>query len=129
MSEPGDKDDDIIERIRKEGELVWSVHWDGGTGADVESIYKFKDEYWHDGCISGLSGPFESFAEVMEEAGGFWVGDATEIIYCGELIADEFATRADVSDASPGQRIEINGEEWEVSPDGKLERAGGRKSA
>jgi hypothetical protein len=122
-----DNDNDLIEVVRKQGECVCTIHWDSGgpgAGADVESIYKFKNEYWYDGWVSP-DGPFESFVEAMEAAGGFWITDATQIINCGELSSDEIASRADLSDASPGHRVEINCQEWEVSSDGKLERAGG----
>jgi hypothetical protein len=128
MSELDDLDEGLTERIREQGECVCSIHWDSGapgSGAGVDSIYKFKDEYWlySDG---DLSGPFEFLAEAMD---GFGITDATESIYSTEVTATELATRVELYDPSSGHRIEINGEQWEVSPDGKLERAGDRKSA
>lgn len=90
----------------------------------MDQFYKFKNEYWHYSA-GGLFGPFESLAEAMHK---FGITDAVESIHCTELTAAEFAKRVDVHDALPGDRVEINCDEWEVSPDGKLERAADRKN-
>jgi hypothetical protein len=42
-------------------------------------------------------------------------------------VAAELAGRLELYDPSPGHRLEINGEEWEVWPDGKRKSAGKQK--
>ena len=124
MSDPADdEEDDLDELIREKGECVCSVYWNeiGGYGFCVSQFYKFKNEYWHDSATDGLLGPEKSLAEAMA---GFGIpNDAVASIHCTELTAAEFAKRFGVHDALPGDLVEINGEWWEVSPDGKLERA------
>jgi hypothetical protein len=86
----------------------------------VSQFYKFKNEYWHD-SPEGLLGPAESLAEAMA---GFGIpNDAVDSIHCTELTAAEFAKRFGVHHALLGDLVEINGEWWEVSSDGKLEPA------
>ena len=122
-----DDDEELIERITEEEECVCSFHCNSGgpgAGAGVESICKFKNEYWYYSINNGLLGPSKSLAGAMD---GLGVTDATERIYCAELTAAELAKQVDLYDPSPGHRVEINGEEWEVSQDGKLEHAGDRK--
>jgi hypothetical protein len=123
MSDPADEEEDLIELIREKGECVCSVCWNENSGYPfdvVDRFYKFKNEYWHD-SFEELFGPFESLAEAMS---GFGIpNDAINSIECTELTAAEFAKRFGVHDASPGDLVEINGEWWEVSPDGKLERS------
>jgi hypothetical protein len=115
-------DEELTERVCEEGDWVLSLHWDSGgpgAGAGVESIYKFKNQYWYYSIDNGLSGPFDSLTEALD---GFGVTDATERIDCAELTAAELADRLDLDHAEPGHRLQINDEEWEVSSDGKLER-------
>ena len=130
MSEPDDNGHQLIERIREEGEHVGRLHWDSGIpgpGVGFLSIYKFKNEYWCDDD-GELDGPYETLAEAMEWT-NFGVNDTTIFIWCTELTADQLAARAEFYEAEPGHAVQINLEEWAVSPDGKLERAGDRKSA
>jgi len=57
------------------------------------------------------------------------VTGATKEILCTQLAAPEVASRLKIyDDAEPGQRLQINYEEWEASADGKLERAGEHKT-
>src|SRR5262249_33258731 len=119
-----DESMELGERISEEGERVFSLHWDRGgpgIGAGVDSIHKFKDQYWNFSFDNEVSGPFDSLTEAMQFA-EFGVTGATECIYCTEFTAPELASRLEIYDAEPGHRVQINDEEWEVSPDGKLER-------
>ena len=125
MSDPADdEENDLDELIREKGECVCSIYWNflSGHGESVSEFYKFKNEYWQYG-VDGLLGPAESLVDAME---GFGIPNvAVDSIDCTELTAAEIAKRFGVHDALPGDRVEINGEWWEVSPDRKLERARG----
>ena len=127
---PNDNDEELSdqelgERISEQGERVFSIHWDSGgpgIGAGVDSIYKFKNQYWNYSFHNEVSGPFHSLTEAMEFPDFFGVTGATECIYCAQFTAPEVVSRLEIYDAEPGHRVQINDEEWEVSLDGKLER-------
>lgn len=105
--------------IREKGECVCSVKWNEDSGyppGKVEHFYKFKNEYWFDS--EDLFGPADSLAEAMEMVGIVYV----ESIDCTEMTAAELAKRLPVVDVEPGYWLFINGEGWEVSPEGKLEK-------
>lgn len=128
----GLSEEELAERISEEGECVFWHRWDarefnmlGEKGVDW--IYKFRDQYWCHCNEDGLHGPYETFAEAMEKS-NFGIIDATQSISCSELTADELAAGADFFDPKPGHRVEINGDEWEVSSDGRLKRAGEQKA-
>ena len=116
-------DDDLQERIYEEGERVLSLFWDSGgpgAGADYEAVYKFQNVYWRHDSNEGLSGPYTSLTEAMEDFIG--VTTATVNISCTELKSNELANQLEIYDSEPGQSVELNGEEWIIGPDGKLER-------
>jgi hypothetical protein len=75
MSETGhhdeEEDDDLFERLIKEGVEVTYQDWDSGgpgAGAGRVSVYRYEDAYYvsHD---AGLDGPFGSEAEASESGG------------------------------------------------------------
>jgi len=119
-------DKELGERISEQGERVFSLHWDSGApgiGAGVDSIYKFKNQYWNYSFDNELFGPFDSLDEAMQRPDFLGITGATECIYCTELTAPEVACRLEIyDDIEPGHRVQINHEEWEVSSDGKLKR-------
>ena len=62
-------DEELGERISEQGERVFSLHWDSGApgiGAGMDSIYKFKNQYWNYSFDNEVSGPFDSLTEAME---------------------------------------------------------------
>lgn len=115
-------DDDLSERIYEEGERVLNLFWDSGgpgAGADCESIYKFRNLYWRHDSNEGLSGPYQSLSDAMDDFIG--VTSATVTIDCTELTASELSKRLKIYDAESGHSVEINGEGWRVSLDKMLE--------
>jgi len=118
-------DEELGERISEQGERVFWLYWDSGApgiGAGADSIYKFKNQYWNYSFDNELVGPFDSLDEAMQWPDFLGVTGATECIYCSEFTAPEVASRLEIYDAESGHRVQINDEEWEVSPDGRLER-------
>ena len=66
---PIDNDEQLSKRVCEGGECAFSLHWDSGgpgAGAGVESIYKFKNQYWYYSVDNDLSGPFDSLTEALD---------------------------------------------------------------
>ena len=123
-NESGEKDS-LLNRLYEKGEVVFNLFWDSGApfpGAGHDLIYHLDGSYWFCDDNNEVEGPYESLAEALPS----WpIGSATEMIECPAYSASGLVTMLDFSQLDLGQRIEINGEQWQVSKDGKLERVEG----
>ena len=112
----------LIDLIREDGEIVYTQDWDTGgpgMGAQTDVIFKYRDKYWLE-WASGVSGPRDEIIKVFPEP-YIAVTGATESIACREMDADEIIKYIKPIDLEDKVRITINGNEYNVFPDGKVE--------
>jgi hypothetical protein len=109
------------------GETVLSVTWDGGGMANgVETIQRVGSAYWYQGD-GGTLGPVATLTEAAETYVG-QLTSATLAIRSTELTIDELPPLYPPDDSvEPGQKVIINGAEFIVNDDLRLERVGKRK--
>jgi hypothetical protein len=124
--DPEQWEDDFLQLLNKNGRMVYSLFWNSGApgaGADIEYIEEFLGHYWVRTSTDGLSGPYESFAEVFGDEFRY-VTSATESIWCTEMSTEELLSKLilDKDSLDPDFTIEINDkpyvltEEFELVP-------------
>jgi hypothetical protein len=109
----------ITDLVREEGDAVYVQTWDsGGLGAGSDFVYAFRGWYWWDDDF-GLAGPFESLIEAFPEQ-GIAVTQTTVRIRSVEWDTDTIIENIRPQDLEGKQTININGEEFDVYPDGSV---------
>jgi hypothetical protein len=111
----------LTEIIHEQGEVVFREYWDSGgpgAGADVDLIYKYRDHFWRYDD-DGLSGPFYDFEDSLWEE-YIAVTSATESIDCSEWSTEELIQKIKPIELEGNINITINGEKWQLDPNGKL---------
>ena len=111
----------LTEIIQEKGEVVYSQYWDSGgpgAGADVDLIYKYRGHFWrHD--EDGLSGPFYDFEESLWDD-YIAITSATESINCSEWSTEQLIQKAKPIELESNTNITINGERWQLDPEGNF---------
>jgi hypothetical protein len=113
----------LSEIIHEQGDVVFSLAWDSGgpgAGAGVDCIYKYRDYFWRLDDF-GLAGPFSDFEDAL------WgeyiaVSSATESIECSEWSTEELIQKIKPIGLDDNVNITINGEGWQLDPDGNIIR-------
>src|SRR5690349_7558037 len=88
----------------------------------VEYIQEFLGQYWAGKSLEGISGPYESFADVFEDEYFRGVGSATESIWCCEMTTEELLSKLilDKEDLEPGFTLKINDKSYVLTPEFRL---------
>jgi hypothetical protein len=112
----------LTEIIHEKGEVVFREYWDSGgpgAGADVECIYKYREHFWRYDSDYGLSGPFYDFEDSLWDE-YIAVTSATRSIDCSEWSTEELIQKIKPKDLEDSINITINGEKWQLDPNGNL---------
>src|SRR5262249_5890161 len=108
-AEEGLDAEEIRDRAREEGELVFSLFWDnGGWGAGTEDVRLWRGQY-HVFSLDGRpTGPFETLEEALHKAGLLVVNSAVWTIDC--TVLSEKALLSLLEPMDDEVRIKINDE-------------------
>ena len=111
----------FLELLEAKGRTVYSQSWDSGGICvnGVEYIEKFLGRYWARKSIEGISGPYESFADVFDDEYFRFVGSASQRIWCSEMTTEELLSKLilDKEYLEPALTIEINDKPYVLTPE------------
>jgi len=116
--------DDLIQTLVKEGngDTVLQIHWQGGIGASGSmSFRQLGGQYWfYEDFSEYVSGPHRGLRKAVQDA-DVAITEATSAMETSSPAVQRIVLKMPV-DAPEGHMVRLNGEEWEVGPNGKLVR-------